>query len=161
MPASIRSQVLEIAWDLFRTQGRLKLTEISAVLKKRGVELSPNNTVIRSTIYQMMKKDPRIQRKGRGEYEWLGKEDCKMGNAPEKDLSHGRCMPAKEAGPVDERIAYLDQTEKELLAILSQIENFNWLESANGEEIKMKQYWTRLKSLYANIGIKMQKIAKK
>lgn len=84
-----------------------------------------------------------------------------MGNAPEKDLSHGRCMPAKEAGPVDERIAYLDQTEKELLAILSQIENFNWLESANGEEIKMKQYWTRLKSLYANIGIKMQKIAKK
>ena len=66
MTVSIRSQVIEIAWDLFEKQGELTTGEIRAKLKARGVVLSPKNTTIRSTIYQMMKADARIQRTARG-----------------------------------------------------------------------------------------------
>ena len=65
---SLRSQIIEVAEELLRSQGQFTLAQAKEILRLRGVVLPPKSTLVRSTIYEMMKKDPRIRFLDRGVY---------------------------------------------------------------------------------------------
>ncbi|WP_195282336.1 hypothetical protein [Harryflintia acetispora] len=160
---SLRASVIKTIQELFDSQGILTIAEVRERLKESGVNISPNSTIIRSTIYQLKEKDSRIRREGRGAYRLVSENGEFVNEKLDKKAIATQNIVSDATGEItsvenDNVISYLNRTEKEVITILSQIEKFKWLQCTEAEVILMRKRCARVQELYETIGLKLQKL---
>ena len=139
---SSMSRIKEIVYELLAANGRCSLEEIKKVALERNIEIPPESTLIRSTIYQLAKKDSRIQRAERGVYRWA-----------ENSTEDKRKEQITGEDDIEE---YLKETEIKILEIMEELKNFNWFESSDSEVARARNTGIRLKKFYDAIDKEMK-----
>lgn len=148
---SLRAEIMAVAEDLFTSHRIVTFGEIRQELARRGTTVKTSSSAVRSTIYQMKQDDPRIRRVDRGVYQ-LAEDDVEAAKSTYRNAS-------KHGTEIDTTIDYLNQTEKELVKIASQLETLKWFNCTEDELIVMKKRWSRLKLLHETVGVKLQRLA--
>ena len=57
---SLRSQVVQVSQELLDTTGELTFEKVRMRLESQGITIPEKSSIIRSTVYQMRKKNPDI-----------------------------------------------------------------------------------------------------
>jgi len=144
---SLHSQIVHTAQNLLITKGELTLSELKEELLRKGIELDPKSSIVRSTIYEMQKKNPHIQRVDRGVYRLIHEDTLSSHSTPNNDTPTPNTTPESP----DEILSYLEETESKLLSILQEITDVNWLTSSDDQLYLFRQRWARIKSLSSTL----------
>lgn len=148
---SMKSEVRRVAYQLFMEQGELSLTGLATQLALEGFAVSPQSTLIRSTIYDLQKKDSRIQRIGRGKY-LFARDDV-----PTSSALSGSCNNQEVALEQSTQTVSLATAIDTINAFLGRIEQFNWLTCAEDELRGMRADWAYILLFYQNLQVFIQK----
>lgn len=165
---SMRAHIIEITKELLVENGQFSFSEVKKVLEKEGVVFSPKSTAIRSTVYDMVKKDPRIVCAGRGVYRLASEPNSfriSAGECDEKQKTAEDPVERQSSKQVpgisgDSVMTYLDDTEKQLEFIAEEIVKMNWLQSSETQVLLAKKRWKRLNDLSKNLTTNLQGLAK-
>lgn len=153
---SLRSQVVQVSQELLDTTGELTFEKVRMRLESQGITIPQKSSIIRSTVYQMRKKNPDILLVQKGVYRLAQKQEKKPAPLPEP--------PAREQAswkaPVqpDSASKSITQIDQQLMELFSQLENFKWLEHTDEEILEMKHTWRLLKALYAAMGKRIRRL---
>lgn len=142
---SAMSQIKEIIYEILVTNGKCTLEDIKNVAVERGIEISNESTLVRSTMYQLTKKDKRIQRTGRGIYRLDENKEVDESN----DLTKVDC----------ETIEYLKETEKRLTVIIDYLKNFNWFQSTDADVSRARKLGISLKKFNETLDKKIKELS--
>lgn len=136
---SSTAKIKRIINQLLKENGECTLDEIKGIAETEGMIFSPKDSLIRSTMYLIMKKDDSIERIGRGRYR-------KVNASTESIKSEDKVM------------AYLDEVEKEMLNILDELESFKWYQASDEEINRMRERGKRIEEFYENVGMRGRNI---
>ena len=151
---SLRSQIIEVAEELLRSQGQFTLAQAKEILRLRGVVLPPKSTLVRSTIYEMMKKDPRIRFLDRGVYGLEGWEPAEELPAAAEQQE----LQSQEETQADSFAAQLEETQAAILAVLARLESDYWLECSDEETLELKRKWALIRSFCDSVECRMSRL---
>lgn len=142
---STMSQIKDIIYDTFAAKGKCTLEEIKNTAAEMGVVIPEESTLIRTTMYQLAKKDMRIERVGRGIYHFVEKKEIDE----KKDLKEVDC----------ETIEYLNETGKRIAAIIDDLKKINWFQSSDIDVSRARSIGICLKKFHEDFEKKINELS--
>lgn len=152
---STMSQIKDIVYNILLSNGKCTINEIQTVAIENGIIIQPGNTIVRSTVYQLMKRDPCIQRYGRGRYKYVPDSKLEKIVVHDNDNIGGDIndMGAVDASDKKDNVLnYLDSAEEEILKIVKQLAHFNLLQASDLDIQMACERRKKLKAFYTHIG---------
>lgn len=152
---STMSQIKDIVYNILLSNGKCTIKEIQVAAIENGIMIQPGNTIVRSTVYQLMKRDPCIQRCGRGRYRYvpeskMEKREMYDNNGMEGDMNDMEAL--EESDKKDDILNYPDSAAEEMLKVVRELAHFNMLQ-ANDLDIQVAcETKKKLKAFYNQIG---------
>lgn len=151
---STMSQIKDIAYKILLSKGECTIKEIQTAALENGIMIQPGNTIVRSTFYQLMKKDSCIQRCERGRYRYVleSKLDKRVvhDNNMEGDINDMEAVEVSDRR--DDVSNYPDGAEEEILKVVRQLAHYNMLQASDVDIQVACERRKKLKAFYNQIG---------